>query len=60
MRAFPALVHCPDPQCLKSLVIKLPAAVIRHGIILPNHKIKVVLLLNSLVRRKGASTTLDG
>jgi len=47
MRAFPDLVHRPDPQHLKSLVIQLPAVVFRHGPILPDHTIKVGLLLNS-------------
>jgi hypothetical protein len=49
MSAFPDLIHCPDPQCLKRLVIKPAAVVISHGIILPDHKIKVELLSNSLV-----------
>jgi hypothetical protein len=49
MRAFPDLTHRPDPQCLKGLVIKLPAVVIPHGTILPDRKIKVRLLSNSLV-----------
>jgi hypothetical protein len=47
--AFPDLIHRPEPQCLKSLVIKLPAIVIPHTAILPDHKIKVRLLSNSLV-----------
>jgi hypothetical protein len=50
MRALFDLAHCPDPQCLKSLVIELPAVVVPHGTILPDHKIKVGLLPNSLVR----------
>jgi hypothetical protein len=49
MRALFDLAHCPDPQCLKSLVIELPAVVIPHVSILPDHKIKVGLLMNSLV-----------
>ena len=44
MRAFTDLIHRPDPQRLKGLVIKLPAVVIAHGTILPDHKIKVRLL----------------
>ncbi|HEY5362083.1 MAG TPA: hypothetical protein VIJ82_31100, partial [Streptosporangiaceae bacterium] len=46
---FPDLIHRPDPQRLKRLVIQLPAIVIPHGTILPDHKIKVRLLSNSLV-----------
>jgi hypothetical protein len=49
MRAFPDLIHRPDTQRLKRLVIKLPAVVIAHGTILPDHKIKVRLLSNSLI-----------
>ena len=49
MSTFPDLIHRPDPQCLKSLMIEFPAIVIPHGIILPDHKIKVELLSNSLV-----------
>jgi hypothetical protein len=49
MSAFPDLIHCPDPQRLKSLMIEFPAIVIPHGRILPDHKIKVELLSNSLV-----------
>jgi len=49
MSAVPDLAHRPDPQRLKSLVIKLPAVIIPHGTILPDHKIKVRLLSNSLV-----------
>jgi hypothetical protein len=49
MSAFPDLIHCPDPQRLKGLVIKLPAVIVPHKEILPDHKIKVELLSNSLV-----------
>jgi hypothetical protein len=56
MRPFPDLTHRPDPQRLKRLVIKFPAVVIPHGTILPDHKIKVRLLLNSLVTRTGDRT----
>ena len=49
MSAFPDLIHRPDPQRLKGLVIKLPAIVVPHGTILPDHKIKVGLLSNFLV-----------
>jgi hypothetical protein len=49
MRAFPDPVHRPDPQRLKSLVIQLPAVIVPHGIILPDHTIRVGLLLNFLV-----------
>ncbi len=59
MRAFPDLIHRPDPQSLKSPVIKLPAVVIPHGTILPDHKIKVGLLSNSLVSESGVLLTLD-
>jgi hypothetical protein len=55
MRALFDAAHCPDPQCLKSLVIQLPAVVIPHGTILPDHKIKVGILLNSLVTPLGQS-----
>jgi hypothetical protein len=30
VRAFPDLTHSPDPQCLKGLVIKLPAIIFAH------------------------------
>jgi len=46
--AFPDLIHRPDPQRLKGLVIKLPAVVIPHGTIMPDHKINFSLLLNFL------------
>jgi hypothetical protein len=49
MRALFDLAHRPDPQCLKSLVIELPAVIVPHVSILPDHKIKVGILLNSLV-----------
>ena len=49
MRALFDLAHCTDPQCLKRLVIEFPAVVIPDGTILPDHKIKVGLLLNFLV-----------
>jgi hypothetical protein len=52
MRALFDLAHCPDPQCLKSLVIQLPAVIVPHVSILPDHKIKVGLLLNFLVTGK--------
>src|ERR1039458_9984192 len=52
MSAFPDLINCPDQQRLKSLMIEFPAIVIPHGRILPDHKIKVELLSNSLVRRR--------
>jgi hypothetical protein len=48
MRAFPDLIHRPDPQRLKGLVIQLPAVVVPHTAIAPDHKIKVRLLSNSL------------
>jgi hypothetical protein len=51
MSAFPDLIHRPDTQRLKGLVIKLPAVIVPHTPILPDHKIKVRLLLNSLVSR---------
>ena len=54
MSTFPDLIHCPDAQRLESLMIEFPAIVIPHGIILPDHKIKVELLSNSLViNRRG-------
>jgi hypothetical protein len=56
MRPFPDLTHRPDPQRLKRLVIKFPAVVIPHGTILPDHKIKVRLLLNSLVTHRHCSS----
>ena len=49
MSAFPDLIHRPDPQRFQGLVIKLPAIIVPHTAILPDHKIKVRLLLNSLV-----------
>jgi hypothetical protein len=49
MRTFPDLINCPDPQRLKGLVIQLPAVIVAHKAILPDHKIKVRILLNSLV-----------
>jgi hypothetical protein len=39
MRGFPDLIHRPDAQRLKPLVIKLPAVIVPHGTILPDHKI---------------------
>src|SRR5271169_6760977 len=49
MSTFPDLIHCPDPQRLKGLMIEFPAVVIPHDTILPDHKIKVELLMNYLV-----------
>src|ERR1700751_4442464 len=49
MGALVDLAHCPDPHYLKSLVIQLPAVIVPHVSILPERKIKVGLLLNSLV-----------
>ena len=49
MSTFPDLIHCPDPQRLKGLMIEFPAIVIPHDPILPDHKIKVELLMNYLV-----------
>ena len=46
MSTFPDLIHCPDPQRLKGLMVEFPAIVIPHGTILPDHKIKVELLMN--------------
>ena len=40
MRAFRDPFLRPDPQCLKGLVMQLPAVVVPHGTILPDHKIK--------------------
>ena len=40
MRALPDLTYCPDPQRLKSLVIELPAVIVPHGTILPDHTIR--------------------
>jgi hypothetical protein len=42
-----------DPQRLKGLVIELPAVVVPHATILPDHKIKVGLLSNFLVTPSG-------
>src|ERR1022692_1965064 len=49
MRAFPDLIHRPDPQYLKRLVVKLPAIVFAHIPYIAAHKIKVELLSNFLV-----------
>jgi hypothetical protein len=49
MRAFPDPVHGPDPQYLQGLVIQLPAVVVPHGTILPDHAVEVGLLMNFLV-----------
>ena len=46
---FPHLVHCPQAQRLQRLVIQLAAVVFTHDPIIPDHKIKVDLLMKSLV-----------
>jgi hypothetical protein len=54
MSTFPDLIYCPDPQRLKGLMIEFPAIIIPHDTILPDHKIKVELLSNSLVTCRAA------
>src|SRR5690349_17204014 len=50
MRARLDLLHRPRPQHLKCAVIQLPAVVVAHRTILPDHPTGVDLLTNSLVR----------
>src|ERR1700740_3605559 len=52
MSAIGDLAHRPDPQRLKGLVIQLPAVNVPPGTILPDHKIKVGILPNSLVKNR--------
>jgi hypothetical protein len=57
MRTGLNLIHCPQPQHLKSPVIQFPAVVLAHAPILSDQTPEVDLLLNSLVTGITSSTT---